>query len=199
MRTKPVIEIKIATKQHEFNDVYRLTHRAYNVMGYCLPEIPTLLQHYPHLDNIVETTVIIAEENDTVIGTVSITMDSVYGLHVDEDFPKDMLEIRKNLNGKRLGASWRIVTDPYCPRTRKMALDLMKAGFEVSLENNIDVLMCSFNPKHESFYQRFLGFETVAYGMCKSVGNKSAVLMRYELARNGMPKRLEKIKTGLIS
>ena len=184
------LEIREAVRNSEFRTVYELTYRVYVEDGYCEKREDRKLQHYSHLDEIPETTVIIGLHEGELVGTVSVTVDGPTGLHVDADFPEKMLEIRLGLHGRKLGASWRIITDRGFRHERVLALALMRAAFVAIINCGIDVLVCSFNPKHAGFYNRFLGFQTIANGTCKSVGDKAAVLMVYDVETNGVPVRL---------
>jgi hypothetical protein len=158
------MRIRRATTLKDLEAVWRLTHDMYVAEGYAEPQPDGLLRHYPHLDAVPETTVLMAEEEDgTLLGSNSYTLDGPAGLHVDDDF-KDVADaIREECrrSGERLGASWRIVTRPGCREHLAVVMQLITATVEHSL-GCADRVLFTFNPKHEGFYRRMLGLETVA-------------------------------------
>ena len=168
------MEIRVAT-QDDMDDVYKLTYEAYISQGYCEPNKEGKLIHYPHLDNIPETTVLIAIANNEVIGTNSITIDGSNGLHVDDDFPEEVEQFRQRCKKENriLSSSWRIAT-------KEKSLSLIKALVFATAEQNfllgVDEQLFSFNPRHEKIYRRLIGLQTVAVGHCHAT-NAEAVLM----------------------
>ena len=165
---------RIQTTQ-ELHDVWRLTHDVYVKAGYCKRRETGWLIHYPRLDNIIETAVFIAIENGRIIGTNSITLDGPKGLHVDDDFPKEVNKIRKE--GRRLVASWRIVTD--CKGIMPV-VRLIKKTLAFGLnELWAETALFTFNPEHENFYKKYLNMTTIAKRDCiGKLHNAPAVLMR---------------------
>ena len=95
--------------------VWKLTYDVYLEEGYCQPNDSGILQHYPHLDNIPETTVFCTKDDDGILqGTNSLTKDGPRGLHTEICFPEETAAVRYECyqNNLILGASWRIVTSP---------------------------------------------------------------------------------------
>jgi hypothetical protein len=185
------IEVREALNDAERREVYRLTHRVYADEGYCELKPGGELRHYPYLDEIPETTILIATERSLVVGTVSVTLDGPAGLHTDEDFPREMREIRGYCErfGRRLASSWRIVTDPLYRGRRSLVNRLIGETFRTALRLCVDLLVCDFHPKHERFYRRVVGFDTVAFANCRAVGNRPAVLMTYDVDVKKVPRR----------
>ena len=160
----------------ELERVYRLTHDVYVKSGYCKSKKNGRLVHYPHLDNIPETTVFIAIKNGKIVGTNSITLDGPKGLHVDEDFLNDVNKVRAE--GRRLVASWRIVTD--C-KGIKPVIELISKTTDYALnELKAETALFTFHPKHERFYKKFLNMRTIARNGCMKLDNAPAVLMRVD-------------------
>lgn len=184
------VAFSTATRISELQAVYELTYRVYSEEGYCQRRDDGRLQHYPHLDEIAETTVVIGRVDNKLIGSVSVTVDGPLGLHADDDFPAAMRIVRQGLGGKVLGAGWRMVTDNTFRNNRRFALRLFREGFLVVLDRGIETLVSIINPRHVSFYQRFLGYEKLTEGACKYVGGEDAVLMMYDVETNGVPVRL---------
>jgi hypothetical protein len=174
-----VIVRKIESEK-ELHDVYRLTYGVYLKCGYCKPNETGKLIHYPHLDNIPETTVFIAIKDGRIVGTNSITADGPSGLHVDEDF---LTEVNKTREEKRrLVASWRIATDFV---GISAVIRLIKKTIDYALkELKAETALFTFNPRHEKFYEKYLKMETIGRRDCiKKLENAPAVLMRLDRER----------------
>lgn len=160
----------------ELDKIYYLTHDIYVKNGYYKPNEEGKLSHYPQLDNIPETTVFIAIKDGEIVGTNSITLDGIMGLHVDLDFPDEVNKVRKER--RRLVASWRIVTN----NGIKVIVGLIKKTVDHALNIlKADTALFTFHPKHESFYQKYLNAKTIARSDCISkLENAPAVLMRVD-------------------
>jgi hypothetical protein len=173
--------IRRANTREDFEAVWRLTHDQYVRMGYAAPRPDGMLRHY-QLDGIPETIVWVAQdEGGEIVGTVSLTEDSPAGLHVDEDF-KDVVDgIRQECaaEGKRLAASWRIVTRQDLHNELKVILALVAAIIEEAVARPYHVTLYTFNPRHEGFYRRMCGLEQIAGPRpSRSVKDAPGILMR---------------------
>lgn len=167
-------------EQEDMEQVYRLTHDMYVEAGYCQPQPNGLLRHYPHLDGIPETLVFVAEENGEIIGTNSLTFDSPAKLHVDEDFPEEVEKIRRmcNVTGRNLAASWRIATRPKSRNSLRTVLELINITMIEGAKHHMHMLLFTFNPKHESFYEKMLGLRTIATSENCNAVSAPGVLMK---------------------
>jgi hypothetical protein len=157
--------------------VWELTYQRYLDSGYCQPNPTGMLRHYPHLDLIPETCVLGAYDEEVLVGTNSLTLDSVRGLHVEATFPEEVRQIRNECfaTGAVLGASWRIVT-----ATPSMELVKGLVGKSVEIGSQIaDITLYSFHPDHVRIYQKMLGLELIAGSKADgTVNGNPAVLMR---------------------
>jgi hypothetical protein len=175
-------EVREATAD-ELPVVRRLVQDEYTRQGYCRPEGG--FSHYSHLDGIPQTTCFIALKRGQLIGTNSLTEDGPAELHVDEDFPEQVDAIRDEClaTHKRLGASWRIVTADSARGSIGVVMDLINATVHHGA-GRLDVILFSFNPRHERVYRRILDLETIAIGSCRALaGSPPAVLMRGDAQR----------------
>jgi hypothetical protein len=174
------IIIRPVLDSYEMEDVYRLTHDAYVERGYCTPQSDRRLIHYPHLDRINETTVLIAISQGNMVGTNSITLDSTHGLHVDEDFKVECDAIRKE--GRKMAGSWRIATHLSCRQERQVMINLIRCTIHWCIDASVETCVFTFNPRHERFYQKILNIKTISRK--ESVGalqNAPAVFMRLDI------------------
>jgi len=184
--------IKKAENAGEMEGVHRLTHDTYFEQEYIDRQPGGKLIHYPHLENIPETTVLIAVSEGRIIGTNSLTLDGPAGLHVDKDFKEQCDRIR--LEGRSLAASWRIATRSGCRSERKVVLGLIQKTVDEAVACGIETMVFTFNPRHERIYRRLLNMRTVARSEGSAgLNNAPAVFMR--LDREDLPEQWLK-KTG---
>jgi hypothetical protein len=176
--------VRKATTLDDLRAVWRLTHDVYVTEGYAAPRPDGMLRHYPHLDMIPETAVFLVEDEDgRLLGSNSYTVDGPAGLHADDDFKDVIDEMRADcrLTGLRLGSSWRIATRPGCRESLPVIMQLISATLD-SGRHCADVVLYTFNPKHEGFYGRMLGLKTIAGPrQGHSVKGAPAILMRGEM------------------
>jgi len=172
-----------ARDARDLDCVYCLTHDAYLAKGYCLPQPQGRLIHYPHLDGIPETTVLIAILNGGIAGTNSLTLDGPCGLHVDHDFKPECDAIRAE--GRRLAASWRIATSASLRSETRVVLALIQETVRQALLAGVETCVFTFNPRHERIYKRLLNMQTVAARLESVAGlaNAPAVFMRLDMER----------------
>lgn len=163
----------------ELDSVYRITHDAYVERGYCQAQPDGRLIHYPHLDRLPETTIFIALQNDEIVGTTSMTIDSPAGLHIDSDFKTECDAVRRE--GKKLAAGWRIATRSSCRSERAVVMALIQETVTKLVEMNVQTSLYTFNPRHERIYQRLLNMRTIARNDgTHGLNNAPAVLMRVD-------------------
>ena len=172
--------IRSANTFGELDRVHKLTHDAYVEMGYCKPQPDSRLNHYPHLDDIPETTVLIAILDGRIIGTNSLTMDGEHGLHVDADYKWQADKVRAE--GRKLASSWRIVTDVH---ERKVVMGLMACTVNLGVSLGIETCLFTFNPHHERIYKRLFNMETIGRheSSIEGLTNAPSVLMRCDIEK----------------
>ncbi|WP_419656174.1 hypothetical protein Dvar_52740 [Desulfosarcina variabilis str. Montpellier] len=181
------IRVRPVRTSQEMKEVYRIVHDAYLEKGYIKEQPHGKLIHYPHLDGIPETTVLVALDNCKVIGTNSVTFDGLYGMHVDEDFREECNQIR--LENRMLAASWRIATRKSCRNVRKVVMKLIQKTVDHALMNGVETMLFTFNPRHERIYKRLLNMTTIARDdeSVAGLSNAPAVLMRVD--KENLPDR----------
>ncbi|MFC1479119.1 hypothetical protein ACFL6F_00840 [Planctomycetota bacterium] len=177
---KGEIIIRPVQNSWEMDKVYRIVHDAYLERGYIEKQPDGKLIHYPHLDGIPETTILVALENGEIVGTNSITIDGPFGMHVDEDFKKECDQIR--FENRLLASSWRIATKKSCRNERKAVMQLIQETVDHALGNGVETMLFTFNPRHERIYKKLLNMITVAKngGSVTGLSNAPAVLMRVD-------------------
>jgi len=178
--------------QNELDLVYKLTYEEYLRQGYIIENPNKSLSLYPHLDNILETTVIGCFDHNKLLGTISWTLDGPNKLHTDIDFPKETEKVRQE--GRILAASWRIITDHNYRHKISVVSSLILATIEEMMIGNVQTALFTFNPKHERVYRRILNMKTLARhdGTIHGMDNAPAVLMRLDI-ENLHPKWIQNI------
>ena len=177
--------VRTAATLKDLEDVWRLTHDVYVSEGYAAPQPDGMLRHYPHLDLVPETTVLLAEDEDgRLLGSNSYTVDGPAGLQPDDDF-KDVIDVLREdcrARGLRLGCSWRIVTQPDCRDGLAVVMKLISATLDAG-KQVADVVLYTFNPRHVGFYGRMLGLQAIAGPRDgHSVKSAPAILMRGDMS-----------------
>jgi len=106
----PDFTIRIIQTQEELNAVYRLTHDQYVAEGYAQPQPDGMLRHYKLYDSLPETNIFGAFKEEKLIGTVSLTRGNLTGLPCEQEFPKEVQDIKTTsmVMGRRLGNCWRL-------------------------------------------------------------------------------------------
>jgi hypothetical protein len=183
VKTRGDIRLRITESGHDMDAVYRLTYDCYVAKGYCLPNSSGRLIHYPHLDGLEETTVLVIETGGgEIVGTCSTTTDNPHGLHVDEDFLSEANQVREE--GGVLASSWRIAVDPKYRSGSRVACMLIKGVIEIWHMSGVDTALMTFGPCHEAFYRRYANCMTIARSEgLKDIQNTAAVLMRWDRYR----------------
>lgn len=165
------------------DEVYKLVHDAYLWRGYCAPQSDGRLRHYPHLDGITETTVIIGIDNGEIVGTVAYTDDGVNGLHVDDDYKAIVDTIRRE--ERKLGSSWRIATKRDYRSEHGLVNALLEAVIHHWIDKRVETVLFTFNPRHEKVYARLWNLTAIGRsdGTVLGLENAPSVLMRWDIER----------------
>ncbi|MFH1022789.1 MAG: nucleotide disphospho-sugar-binding domain-containing protein, partial [Planctomycetota bacterium] len=175
--SSPDVVVRPIKNKNELDEVYRITHDAFLERGYCRPQADGRLVHYPRLDQIKETTVFVAVSDGGIVGTISLTLDGPAGLHVDEDFKEACDDIRNE--GRKLAAGWRIATRSGYRDERGIVMGLIREVVTRAVDAGVRTGVFTFNPRHESIYQRLLNMKTVARnGETSGLQDAPAVFMR---------------------
>ncbi|MCK6472844.1 MAG: hypothetical protein L6R28_13965 [Planctomycetes bacterium] len=177
----PAIVVRKVRRTSELEEVHRLTYRAYRERGYCGEQPDGKLVHYPHLENIPETSVFVAYEEGKILGTVSVTLDGPAGLHVDADFKDTVDKVRAE--NRRLCAPWRIATHSSLRSEKRVVMALLQAVVDEAFDAmGCQTFLCTFNPRHERFYRRIWNMPTIArHEGSDGLENAPAVLMRCDI------------------
>jgi hypothetical protein len=153
-------EIRPINGVAEMKSVYELTHESYVAENYSEHQPNGLLLHYPEFDVIPETTVLIARQNNKIIGTLSLTIPGPFGFTIDRDFKKEIALLQQE--GRVVVVMWRLAVKKEYRSSRSIVIGLFTEAARVALNAGANSLLIEVNPKHERVYKRMLNMTTVS-------------------------------------
>lgn len=145
------ITIRLADCDGERSSASMLINRKYSGRGYGSGH------RVPSAGNCVTFT---ASTGDSVIGTLSLTVDSAQGLASDKTFKDELDEFRK-VKGAKICELTKFAFD-----TSKPSLHLLASLFHIIFiygthKHHCTDLFIEVNPRHRRFYEAMLGFKSV--------------------------------------
>lgn len=175
---KPVIR-PIASSRDLF-DVYRITHDAYVLKGYCLPKPDGMLNPFPEFDHLRETSILVAVIGEEIVGSVSITLDGPRGFPTDKDFHAESQLIRQE--GRHLAAAWRLVIKESCHFRQKVLTALLAEIARRLMTEQIHTCFFSVHPSYVKTCKHIMNMKTVAGSRTTiDLTHVPAVLMRCDV------------------
>lgn len=171
------IELMVARGREEQELAQDLVYRLYSARGYAVEQSPRSAQSDSPRGR--RSSVVLAFEGGRAVGTVTVGIDSMGGLLVDEVHGEHVDALRRN--GRRLGEVVRLAVDESSD-SRVVLAALFNAAHGVMVANRLDDVFIEVNPRHVSFYRRALCFNVAGpETTCPRVGAPS-VLMRMRVA-----------------
>ena len=161
---------------------YRLAWRVYERSGY-VPHGGAGLLTSPFDAHERTLTLLIEDEAQRDIGTVTLINDSIHGLPVDELYLEELYPLR--LGGRRLVEVSRLAVDDEQPHSQSLALRLVYLVhmFALHAQGGTDIVI-EINPRHVSFYRRLMRFEMAGEERaCPYVQGAPAVLLRLDMQK----------------
>jgi hypothetical protein len=152
--------ISILEDYSRLDEVYKITHDTFVKSGDISPQDNGRITTCPHLDHHPNTTILIAEQEGEIIGTITITVDSGHGLNMEKWFKEELTDYRQIYSSK-LGSTWRLATDPSFRGKTRLIIDLISMAFKLLLEADCDLCLCALMNKHKKTYQRLMDAKVV--------------------------------------
>ncbi len=172
--------VRAMSGNQELDQVHRLAHDGYVQRGYCTPQPDGRLHHGRHLDHLPDTLILGAFQDDTLIGTVSLTRDGDYAMPVDEVFAAEYDVICRQ--ARAVGVVWRLATHDDYRDDPRLVIALFQGIIHHQVRCGIDVIVCTLNKRHERVYRRLFNMQAVAHcDGIKALANLPAVFMRGDL------------------
>lgn len=165
----PGFTINKVQTQDQLNGVYRITHDQYVAEGCSTPQQDGMLRHYRIYDRIPETVIFIAQKDNKLVGTLSVTISNMTGFPCDEDFRDEVAKIKETarIMGRKIANCWRLVTDR--STNLEVVFLLINAAVEECAKQHVHEILFVVNPKHVSVYQKLLGMRIVAESQVETV------------------------------
>ncbi len=123
---------------------------------------------------------LVASEDDTTVGTITVGFDSSEGLQVDSLFSERADALRDA--GRAICEFTTLAVDRMVNSRRVLASLFHVAYICAHRVMDFDDLLIEVNPRHVSFYQRMLGFEAIGPQRFNQRVKAPAVLMSLDFA-----------------
>ena len=153
--------ISTLTDYSRLDEIYRLTHDTLVEGGYLTPRADGQLANLSALDRSEQTTILVAQHADRIVGTFSISVDGPDASMADGIFETEAERIRRQ-NPDGLGSAWRIATSAEHRSERSLVTDLIRNAFLVAFERRMDTCLLVPVARHVPVYRRILGAKVVA-------------------------------------
>lgn len=147
--TQGGFKIRVAKLGGRRREAGKLVERRYLGRGYTIPVG----------NSQSELTTFIAYDEGTLVGTVSVRLDSPNGLSADEHFHAEVEALRGG--GARLCEFTRLAVDRTVASKPVLAGLFHTAYLYASVLSHCTHAVIEVNPRHVTFYRRALGFDTV--------------------------------------
>jgi hypothetical protein len=157
------IEIRKAKTLDDLQRVYRLTHDSFVAAGLCEKQSHQMVIHHPDQDVIPETMIFMVEIKNELVGSVTFTIDSEFGLMVDSGFKQQIDKYRK-FYGK-VANFWRLAILPAYQNDSRILRHLLGIIASCLLKNQIPVCFFTFSPEHARIYEKLVNTEEVCRGV----------------------------------
>ena len=167
-------KIKILKDYSKFKEIHELAYGKFFTSNKI--NNPNL---FPGFDISKNTKTIVAEIDNKIVGTNSITIDGNIGLPSDKYFKNETDFIRNQTNGN-VGNSWKIAISENNRANIGILFDLIQKTVELASEMEIVTCLYIFPKKHENIYRKLIKAETIAEKKCNigDVKDVNLVLMQ---------------------
>lgn len=157
------IQVRKVAQLEDLHKVYQLAHDTFSQAGLCDPLPHGMMIHHPGQDVIPQTCIFIAEDQDKVVGSISFTLDSNWGLMVDPEF-KTYID-RYRLFYGQVASIWRFIIHPDYRNDRQVFRKLIGAGALCLKKFKVPVCFFTFSPEHARIYEKIFHTEEVGRGI----------------------------------
>lgn len=166
------IKTKIATEEREFEEVKSLISEMYSWRGYHIDK-GTI---FSSKDNCYST--IISYENGEAIGTFSMIFDNP-NTRFNSDYQYSHIIEKLRENNEVICEISKLATSSKIKSKRYIAY-LFSILYMSCKLHNVTSIIIEVNPRHEDYYKKMLGFESLDNGECERV-KAPGILMRLNL------------------
>ena len=153
------IQVKIATEQAEFEEAFALVAANYRARGYESPgDKPYRFTPYHALPT---TVTLVAKHEGKVVATLSLVPDTEFlGLPMESIFGEEIAGLRQE--GRKMAEAISLADSGLSIREFVQVFKAMiRLGMQYHASRGGDTFVITVNPRHRSFYQKVLGFESL--------------------------------------
>jgi hypothetical protein len=161
-------KIRLAHSNDRVDKASILVQRMYSWRGYKAGEIKTDPNRVT----------LLAYEQDTIVGTITVGFDSPEGLTVDDMYKTEVDQLRSQ--GRKVAEVTKLAVDENI-RSKRVLAGLFHIGYVYSryIHHCTDYVI-EVNPRHALFYKRMLGFKLIGEEKNCARVNAPAVLLRLD-------------------
>jgi hypothetical protein len=150
------IRVKIASRQEEYQQAFRLLTANYQARGY--EASSTKLFRFTPFHVLPDTVTFVALDGDQVVATLSLVPDtSLLGLPMECIYGEEIETLRRQ--GRRLAEATSLADKHLSTHEFILVFSAMiKLAMQYHLRNGGDTWVITVNPRHSNYYRRVLGF-----------------------------------------
>jgi hypothetical protein len=158
------VEVKIVSRQEEWEQAFRLVAHNYQARGY-EPYSAKRFRFTPY-HVLPKTTTFVAKEGSRVLATLALVQDNnVLGLPIETICPSEINALRHEgcyLAEVTSLADQDLINREFLP----VFTTLLRVSCQYAVEEGVDTWVITVNPRHRKFYEEVMGF--VPIGASKS-------------------------------
>jgi len=167
-----LFKIRAADTEGRRSSANILLKRRYSWRGYEAPSVSD--------DDNLDRITLVASDEETTIGTLSIGFDGRDGLMVEELFPREVRSLRAS--GRSICEFTKLAMDAILGSKRVLASLFHVAYIYAYRVKGFDCLMVEVNPRHVRYYEKILGFKVMGSKRIDRRVNAPAVLLCLDFA-----------------
>lgn len=181
-------QVQIAQEREEFRQAFELLYRAYRARGYVEPHRHGIVYRLSYGLPTSRTLVALVPSEggrSRVIGTLTIVGDGCLGLPMEEDYQREVQQLRER--GRRLAeVSGLAIAKEHRSPLLQTFYCLTRFLVQYACDRGVQDLLITVHPRHAAFYRQWFCFEPC--GPCKpcaAAAGNPGVLCRLDLERLG--------------
>ncbi len=174
------LSIRPSAQRDELEQAYRLVYLSFLQREYIAESASKL--RFSIFNALPETVTFVAELREAIIATVTLVPDTPIGLPMDEIYHEEVQALRDR--GRKLAEVTMLADRRHeIRRALPVVMQLMKRVFDyATLVLKANDLCITINPRHETYYRRFLLFQPLGgLKTYPSVRNNPALARRLDL------------------
>lgn len=172
--------ISVAENISQLRQAFRLVHQRYVELGYM--RASECGMRFSAFELLPTTRTFVAVEQNEVISTASLVLDTPIGLPSEYSFEQEIAALREK--GRILAEGTMFAADAGRSDVdgKRLSIELMQEVFQWCNSLQIDDLLLVVNPKHLAFWYNLIGFERLSLvKSCTHVKGNDGYLLRLDM------------------